>query len=510
MRSFRLVNAGLGVALLTSIVATQALGASRIAYSLELGGDNHADQWKLGTRVAYTRGSSQDGLKFYTDDVYLNYAVVMEASGVHSQPGHASDGKEIFGAANLVFNLELLDANDQPVTDAIFLSTVNDGTGSDPLASAAFSLSFTNFGIGRLIDPTTLGGPRLEPIFTYPTNPPSSGKLIGMGAGFKEWVRTGSGITMPGVGMVTVPPPPTNPTGARRTGFGIVPIAEGQIRIADMTAGTYKLRVSAGNGNNVLRGDLDMVAATNRPAFAVAANTVGDPFTQTFEVIVGERCEGVQGRYLMYNNSKWDNNGAAVTSADWAAIATNKQALLPGDGVATAANYSNYSKGITAIVVDACNFNRVPIMDQDIWIAMDNTTATTPYDWATPAPAPASMQLFPGEGVNNSDRLVITWADNAIPNAKWVMVWMFAGDGSLGLPADDAFAFGNVVGDVNGDGYASSQDFDSVVQNPTIPNGAAIDNPRDFNRDRRVSSGDTDAILAFPTNPGTKLKMISW
>lgn len=510
MRSFRLVNAGLGVALLTSIFATQALGASRIAYSLELGGKNNRDAWKAGSRVAYTRGTSADGQVFYTGDVNLNYAVVMEASGIHSQPGHPSDGKEIFGAANLVFNLELLDANDQPVTNAIFLSTINDGTGSDPLAAAAFSLSFTNFGVGRLIDPTSLGGPRLEPIFTYPTNPPSSGKLIGMGAGFKEWVRTGSGITMPGVGMVTVPPPPSNPTGARRTGFGIVPIAEGQIRIADMTPGTYKLRVSAGNGNNVLRGDLDMVAATNRPAFAVAANDWSTPYTQTFVVEPGFPCEGVKARHLFYNNSKWDNNGTAVTSADWAAIAPNKHPLLPGAGVANIANFSNYSKGITGIIVDACNFSRVPVMDEDIWIAMDNTTTVTPWNWVNPAPAPASIEVFPGQGLDGSDRLVITWADNAIPNAKWVMVWLFAGDGSLGLPADDAFAFGNVIGDVTGDGYASSQDFDQVVQNPTPPNGAAIDNPRDFNRDRRVSSGDTDAILANPTNPGTRLKMISW
>lgn len=510
MRSFRHVKAGLGVALL-AVLAAQAMGASRITYSLDLGGNNSAQQWKSGTRVPYVRGNKPDGQEFYSGYL-LDYAVILEASGVHSQPGHASDNKEIFGAANVVFNLELLDANDQPVTDAIFKSTINDGQGSDPLAASAFAVGFTfNPSLpGRLIDPTTLGGPRLEPIFTYPTAPPGSGKLIGMGAGFKEWIRTGAGITMPGVGMATVPPPPSNPNGARRNGLGVVPIAEGQIDISNLAPGTYKLRVSAGAGNNVLRGDLDMVAATNRPAFAVAANEVAPAVTRTFVVTPDEPCTpGIEGRYVFYNDSKWDNNGPAVTSADWAAIAPDKHALLPGSGTATLANYTTYAKGLNGIIIDACHMTRVPVLEQDIWLAMDNVLGVAPTDWVTPAPAP-TMQLFPGEGVKGSDRLVITWANNEIPNCKWVLVWLFAGDGSLGIPLDDAFVFGNAIGDVNGDGYASSQDFDSVMQNPTIPNGAAIDNIRDMNRDKRVSSGDTDVIRLNPTNPGTKLKMITW
>lgn len=508
MRSFRHVRAGLGV--LLAVLATQAMGASRITYSLDLGGSNNAQQWKSGTRVPYVRGNKPDGTEFY-NGYLLNYAVILEASGVHSQPGHASDNKEIFGAANVVFNLELLDANDQPVTDAIFKSTINDGQGSDPLAASAFAVGFTfNPTVaGRLIDATTLGGPRLEPIFTYPTAPPSSGKLIGMGAGFKEWIRTGAGITMPGLGMMTVPPPPSNPGGARRNGLGIVPIAEGQIDISNLAPGTYKLRVSAGAGNNVLRGDLDMVAATNRPAFAVAANETAAPVTRTFVVSDQLPCEGVVGRHLFYNNSYWDGNNPAITEADLAAIATDKEALLPGQ-TSGFKNVTSYEKGINGIIVEACHFDRVPTLDEDIFFIYGNSN--DPGGWTDFAPAPQAMQVLPGAGPNDPDRLVITWADNAIPNNKWLMVILAAGDGSLGIPVDDFFIFGGAIGEASGDLLVSPTDEIAARNNMVLPPArTVITNLYDFNRDSRVTA--TDQVIArnnrtIPIN--SRLVVFNW
>ncbi|MGA2060941.1 MAG: hypothetical protein ABSG67_10700, partial [Thermoguttaceae bacterium] len=53
----------------------------------------------------------------------------------------------------------------------------------------------------------------------------------------------------------------------------------------------------------------------------------------------------IAGRYIFYNNSKFDAAG------DSGAIATDKTALLPGQ-TATFANYTSYSLGINGIIVD--------------------------------------------------------------------------------------------------------------------------------------------------------------
>jgi len=62
----------------------------------------------------------------------------------------------------------------------------------------------------------------------------------------------------------------------------------------------------------------------------------------------------VVGRDVFYNNSFYDGNNPAINAADDEAIATNKQALLPGQ-TATFANYTSYSKGINGVMVDVAN-----------------------------------------------------------------------------------------------------------------------------------------------------------
>jgi hypothetical protein len=52
-------------------------------------------------------------------------------------------------------------------------------------------------------------------------------------------------------------------------------------------------------------------------------------------------------RHIFYNNSRFDGNDPA----DDAAIAPDKQALLPGQ-TADFANYTSYSRGINGIMVD--------------------------------------------------------------------------------------------------------------------------------------------------------------
>jgi len=265
-------RSGCGGRVRTDLPFGEVFGASRVAYTLELGGNNHSVEWLAGTRVPYTRGSAADGQSFYQGHL-LNYAVVLEASGNHEQTGHPSNGLPIWGAANIVFDLKLTTEAGAAVPDALFKSTINETLTPEP-AVAAFALSFGYYQTGRLIDRNTYGGPRLEPIFTYPTQPPASGELIGMGAGYKEWIRSvGETMTEPGVGMVTMP--------NGMAGLGVVPIAEGQVDISLLPVGTYKLQVTPGSGNNVLRGDVNLYQ-NPAAAFAVAANeTAGDTITFT-------------------------------------------------------------------------------------------------------------------------------------------------------------------------------------------------------------------------------------
>jgi len=59
----------------------------------------------------------------------------------------------------------------------------------------------------------------------------------------------------------------------------------------------------------------------------------------------------VVGRHIFYNQSAFDGNNAQANAADDNAIATDKQALLPGES-ATFANYTSYSRGINGIMDD--------------------------------------------------------------------------------------------------------------------------------------------------------------
>jgi len=504
MRSIRHFSTSIGVGLLAVAALTgQALGGSRMAFTLELGGNNHAADWKSGIRTPYTRGNPADGQVFYIGEL-LNYAVVLEASGVHDQPGHDSHGKEIYGAANIVFNIELVDSSNNDVSwpsssQPRFVSTINNMEGSDPLAPTSFTLSFLNFGVGRLIDRIAQGGPRMEPIYTYPTQPVLESKLIGMGAGYKEWVRSGQTAVVPGVGMVTMP------NGG--AGFGVVPIAEGQIDISDLTPGaTYTLRVIPGNGNNVLRGDLNMAQATNRPAFAVAVNeTVGDEITFTV-TDVPKTPPGILARHIFYNNSAWDGNDPAVNANDDNAIAIDKTPLLPGN-TATFSNVSTYSKGLNGIMVDIGGLKRAPVYGQDVEMLLGNTD--DPFTWSEVPPAPPTITVRWGEGVLGSDRVVLTWPDNALPNSRWLLVGIWASD-SLGLATDDFFCFGLAIGESSGDLIVNATD-ELLARNnpkPSIFNPALIDDPYDYNRDKLVNATDQLISRSNTTTGFSSLKYI--
>ncbi|UCD29749.1 MAG: hypothetical protein JSV03_04500 [Planctomycetota bacterium] len=251
--------------LIVILVSGQVFAQSTLTYTLGLGGDNHRTEWKAGTPAMFTPGNSDDNQEFAPGSV-ITWDVRVAASGSQQ------------GAANIVFHLELHQGSaDGPrASGATFYSSINDGTGTDPTAAAAFAVSYDVYGSaypGRIIDCPNANGPCLK-VHTYPTYNAAEAELLGMGAGYKQWcVSCGAtDTTAAGIGIVGE--------------LGEVPVFEGQIDLGSLPEGTYVLKLNTQNvsGINVLRDDVYL--GDNQDAFATAVGTVtNDGDTITFDII---------------------------------------------------------------------------------------------------------------------------------------------------------------------------------------------------------------------------------
>ena len=185
MRSMKMVAM---VALLTGSVA---FGASQIVYTLELGGNNHADLWEANQAPTFTQGVTSGvpvvGTQVGKPD--LTWAVRVTVGGVHS--GDPGNGVVPYGAANLVFDLELYDnggnlvavgaaplalsGNQNQPTGPGFWSSINDGDSAgargaitpDILANAAFAIDIHNGGDTPPAQMRTLN----DPVSPSPSRP---------------------------------------------------------------------------------------------------------------------------------------------------------------------------------------------------------------------------------------------------------------------------------------------------------------------------------------------------
>ena len=192
----------------------------------------------------------------------------------------------------------------------------------------------------------------------------------------------------------------------------------------------------------------------------------------------------VVGRFIFYNQSSFDGRNGTSNVVDGPAIATDKQALLPGQ-TATFQNYTSYSKGINGIMVDVANFES-EITPDDFTILVGNSSDTSTWQ---PAPEPSFVTQFLGSGVNGSTRLEVGWDNNVVQN-EWVQVTLKA-DANTGLAADDVFYFGNAIGDTGNsptDAVVDAADVAGVHNNYTA--SAAITNVYDFNHDKVVDATD--------------------
>lgn len=229
-----------------------AFAQSKIVYTLELGGDNKAELYEQGQEPTFVSGASSGVYVMGEGELDLTWAVRVSVGGTHQ--GDPGDGLNVHGAANLVFDLHLLDDQGNLVADfgaaemscvpagaftsctptgKGFWSSINDGDdaggfGQDLEANAAFTISIHNQGDGypsssqhsRLIDPVTMSpsGPNFD-YGWYPTANSRGGidiggtktinrdvstvggKLVGFGAGYKSYEYQNY---RPGVGKLVV------------------------------------------------------------------------------------------------------------------------------------------------------------------------------------------------------------------------------------------------------------------------------------------------------------------
>jgi len=216
----------------------------------------------------------------------------------------------------------------------------------------------------------------------------------------------------------------------------------------------------------------------------------GDKGTGELTVTVTPVVE-VVGRYLFYNNSVYDDNDPAATVEDDAAVAIDKQPLLPGQP-AGFANYTSYHRGINGLIIDVDDLPHDVDLGAAFGFKVGNDVDTA--GWID-APQPESVSVRWGNGHGEHDSVTIIWPDGAVRN-QWLEVTVSAD--ATGLAEDDVFYFGNAVAETGNsptDARVTTIDLLLARNNRALflpPPG--IVSAYDFNRDGRVNA--TDVLLA--------------
>jgi len=208
----------------------------------------------------------------------------------------------------------------------------------------------------------------------------------------------------------------------------------------------------------------------------------------------------VFARKVFYNNSYWDGNDPLPGPSDDLAIATGKQALLPGEP-ATSANYTSYWGGINGIMIDVKDLADpagLKVATVGDYFGFKVGTSGDPGTWAA-ARAPTYVDVRVGEGDGGSDRVTIIWKDGAIRQI-WLQVTVKASD-ATGLVQDDVFYYANLPGDADSNGTVDLDDF--VLLKSNFGTGGLATDEGDFDLDDDV---DLDDFVTLKCYFGVSLK----
>ncbi|MCY2973824.1 MAG: trypsin-like serine protease [Planctomycetota bacterium] len=257
------------------------------------------------------------------------------------------------------------------------------------------------------------------------------------------------------------------------------------------------------NGSVAVNGNIDDSSSTALPGLANRLSvlsllrTVSDHLPvvadYTFPIVAS-----VVNRQIFYSGSTnaafGDGSGNPINAID-----PTKTALLPGQS-AVVANYTNYSRGLNGIVVDINGTgNLAAITSSSFQFAVWSDFSSTTPNFVTINPV-VTVSTFAGGGASGSNRVKLSFANNAIQNA-WLRVTILA-NANTGLGADDVFYFGNARFDVTPTSPFPSQqvtinvlDTNSVRGNQGL-NPGSISNIFDVDRSGAVNVLDTNAVRA--------------
>ncbi len=275
------------------------------------------------------------------------------------------------------------------------------------------------------------------------------------------------------------------------------------------TIGAVQFQLVSGNGGNdngafqIIGNQLRTNAAINyesqnRYLIRVRASDGGSfSIEHTFTLLVQNLNEAaILNRQVFYNRSTSTTFGNG-TENPINSIDPTKQALLPGQ-TTTAANYTNYSRGLNGLVVDIANAsNLAAISAASFQFAIWSSFPDSNPNFVSFNPA-VTVSIFPGGGLNRSDRVKLEFPNNAIQNA-WLRVTMLA-DGNTDLPSHDVFYFGNARFDVSPTSPFPAQQvainaFDvNAVRARQGQNPNVISNIYDVDRNGVVNAFDVNAV----------------
>lgn len=238
--------------------------------------------------------------------------------------------------------------------------------------------------------------------------------------------------------------------------------------------------------------------------FTAQIDGIAPALSSTFDLSASQAT--VVGRYLVYNDSSYDGNDPAAGSEDDAAIATSKSALLPGE-TGGFANISNYARGINAIAIDISGMVGTPGVE-DFQLRVGNSVTTNQWK---PAPAPLSVNVRAGAGVNGSDRVTIVF-DNRSITGQWLEV-VVKNTQNTGLSQADRFYFGSAPGETGNsttDNLVNATDLRRVVQGGSYDQtGKGVEEVYDFNKDGSVNFDDYIVALANGTTGENQLHLFT-
>jgi hypothetical protein len=245
-----------------------------------------------------------------------------------------------------------------------------------------------------------------------------------------------------------------------------------------------------------------VTAGTTAGTYTVSATN--GTLTRNATVTIAQA--GVANRALFYNNSSYDGNDPLPDfTTDAAAIATDKQALLPGHA-ATFDNYSSYYPGINGIILDIVGLPTATTLLPSDFTFLAGTTADI-ASWTPVAVAP-TITIFPTKGLNGSDRVELIWPDRTIVN-QWLQLTINP-TMNTGFAAPDVCYFGSLVGDIgnNPDTATSAAVTISDIAATKSHNGeaATITSPFDFNRNGSITISD---IAISKSQNGSSLLLIT-